>query len=209
MCFEQSHPSSFTNHNQIFTSFMWVSLRHIPLFAALSPHRFPSLSTLQIDDETWDRSVWRWKDAPIGRSDFREIGRYYYHLVPSFLASIQSGFLQNLVNLWVDQKVLCMPITSSLGLAGQHTDFYSVKDLWDRYTHASHEEQARKQEWVTILRAVFQKMESLRVGLGAMDDVEVGIILGCCSPSKLKQFGFHWNWQAYGRADVSMALLSA
>jgi len=37
---------------------------------------------------------------------------------------------------------------------------------------------------------------------------EVGMVLGCCSPSKLKQFGFHWNWQAYGGEDpISLKVL--
>ena len=113
--------------------------------------------------------------------------------------------LQNLVSLWVDRQVLCMPTPAALGgtdWAGQNL-LYSVKELWKNNANSdSKEERARKGEWVSNLRAVFERLESLRVGFGAMDEVEVGLILDCCSRSKLRQFGFHWNWQAYGREDV-------
>jgi hypothetical protein len=189
----------------MFVSFVWTSLRNIRLFIALPPQRFPSLTTLQIDDDTWDVADWKW-DEEEGYNEFREFGRCYWGLVPLFLASIQSGLLQNLVNLWVDRRVLCMPTASSLQnteWAGDSINFYSVKDLWSYDAeHDNEEEIVRKREWVATLRVIFGRMESLRVGLGAMDDVEVGMVLGCCSPSKLQQFGFQWNWQAYGREDV-------
>jgi hypothetical protein len=118
--------------------------------------------------------------------------------------------LQNLVNLWVDRHVLCMPRPNSEYNPWSDEDvvFYSVKDLWSHDPeYDTDEEMVSKQEWVANLQAVFERMETLRVGLGPMDDVEVGLVLGCCSPAKLRQFGFHWNWQAYGREDVRFALL--
>jgi len=35
-----------------------------------------------------------------------------------------------------------------------------------------------------------------------MDDEELGLVLACCNPAKLKQFGFHRNWREYGNETV-------
>jgi hypothetical protein len=205
-CVLNAHFYRISRSDLMWKSFAWISLRNIKLFLALSPHRFPSLTTLEIGDETWNHLEWKWNDEPKEDNEWDETGRCYWGLVPSFLTSVKSGMLQNLVNLWVDRNVLSMPRPDLHyhPWSGADITFYSVKELWSHDPEWDPQEMMRKQEWVANLQAVFERMESLRVGLGPMDDVEVGFVLSCCSSAKLAQFGFHWNWQAYGREDVRL-----
>ncbi|KAF8068070.1 hypothetical protein FPV67DRAFT_1494788, partial [Lyophyllum atratum] len=183
-------------------------MRGIHIFTALPPDNFSSLARLEIQDTTRNRVPWLWPDEVLKHNDWNESGRCYWGLVPHFLASVRSGSLPNLVNLWVNQKVLCMPKGSPTDNHSFDADveFYDIGELWIAGT--DDEENARKSEWLSILRVILGRLESLRVGFGAMSADDVGLVIGCCSPDKLTQFGFQYQWQVSEReAIISSALL--
>ncbi|GLB38881.1 hypothetical protein LshimejAT787_0600430 [Lyophyllum shimeji] len=186
----------------------WCSIRSLCIFMALPPEKFASLVQLEIQDTTRNDSPWKWPDEPRGHNEWAESGRCYWGLVPQFLASVRSESLSNLVHLWVNQRVLCMPkgTPADYALFGGDVGFYDVGELW--VAGADEEENARKAEWIAILRAVLGRLESLRVGFGPMSAEEVGLVLECCSRDRLAQFGFQYKWRVCERkSTISSALL--
>ncbi|KAF8056044.1 hypothetical protein FPV67DRAFT_1534952 [Lyophyllum atratum] len=175
------------------------SICSLRIFNALPPSKFPSLARLEIRDTIRDASPWKWPDEAGDPHAWHESGRCYRGLVPQFLASIREGLLPNLVNLWVNQNVLCMPRGSP---TDEYPAFYEVGELWAPGDDA--QEDARKREWVSILRSVLGRLESLRVGFGPMSARDVGLVLGCCSTEKLSQFGFQYKWQVPDRDSVRL-----
>lgn len=186
----------------------WCSVCTLRIFTALPPEKFSSLVRLEIQDATRNASVWKWPDEPPDDNEWAESGRCYWGLVPQFLASVQSGSLSNLTHLWVNQRVLCMPEgTPADYMFGGDVEFYDVGELWA--SGANEEENARKAEWIRILRAVLGRLESLRVGFGPMSAQDVGLVLDCCSHEKLTQFGFQYRWLVSERESIiSSALLA-
>ncbi|KAF5383044.1 hypothetical protein D9615_004792 [Tricholomella constricta] len=185
---------------------------NIRLFMTLPPDKFSSLTTLEIRDKIRNNFPWRWPDEeaePDSSSDsWEDSSRTYWGLVPRFLSSVRSGSLPNLVNLWVNENALSMPKDAPQeGIFSEGAEFYSVDELW-AVEDGDEEENARKAEWISILRAVFVRLESLRVGFGPLSAREIERILECCSPDKLTQFGFQYNWQLTERdSTISPALL--
>ncbi|GLB44448.1 hypothetical protein LshimejAT787_1700750 [Lyophyllum shimeji] len=178
------------------------SIFDISLFKALRPSQFPSLARLEIRDTVRNTSPWKWPDDPEDARGWHESSRCYWGLVPHFLASVRSGFLPNLAHLWVNEKVLCMPKGS--GPDEYPPEFYGVGELWTPTPGVDEDEDEgkRKREWVGILRDVLGRLESLRVGFGPMSARDVGLVLGCCSPDKLAQFGFQYKWEVADRESV-------
>ncbi|KAF5383042.1 hypothetical protein D9615_004794 [Tricholomella constricta] len=153
----------------------------------LPPDRFFSLTTLEIRDKIRNRTPRRWAGAIELDSDsdsdswVLDSSRTYWGLVPHFLSSVRSGLLPKLVNLWVNQEALSMSKASFQERIFSHGGgFYSVDELWT--LGDNDKENVRKAEWISILRAVFVRLESLRVGFWPLSAREVGHVLECCSP---------------------------
>lgn len=206
---ERAGPMDLVNWDSLVSLALFVnpcifpsSVFSLRVFLALPPSQFPSLTRLEIRDTIRDVTPWRWPgEANIMYSWF-ENGRCYWGLVPQFLASVRSGLLPNLANLWVNQKVLCMPKGSP---TDDYPEFYEIGELWTPGLEKDEDE--RKCEWISILRAVLGRLESLRVGFGPMSPEDVGLVLGCCSPDRLAQFGFQYKWQASDRESVIPGVL--
>ncbi|KAJ7645352.1 hypothetical protein B0H17DRAFT_1104134 [Mycena rosella] len=108
--------------------------------------------------------------------------RSFPDLVERFLPS-----LSNLVSLWPGSRS-----STSRG----------TSEVW-RSPDTDH------QRWRTAIQTVFPQLESLRVGFGVVDATDVGVILSCCDPSRLRQFGFAWAWAKHGHDEpISPALLA-
>ncbi|KAJ7754531.1 hypothetical protein B0H16DRAFT_1542665 [Mycena metata] len=178
----------------------WADCTELRLFEGLASVSFPVLSHLEIKDEiSINAQRLEWAPGPV--NDFESSGRSFPGLVERFLPS-----LGNLRSLWVDESVLLPADNDSQAWDALQT-FCSVQELWDRnYTNFPI---ATKVSWRTALQTPLSKLESLRVGFGLIDATDVGLILGCCDPSKLRQFGFTWAWTKYGRDDpISPELLA-
>ncbi|KAF8895236.1 hypothetical protein BD779DRAFT_1735826 [Infundibulicybe gibba] len=164
----------FSNWNY---NYSWTTLHTIRLFMVLPPDTFPALTKLEIRDEMWQEHLWITDDdAELSSNLGARGGRCYWGLVPSFLASVNLGHLSNLAHF-----------------------FYSVEELWDQT--GDEEVVKKKAEWVGVLKLILGRLETLRVGFGALDDTGVALVLGCCDRAKLTHFGFWWNWQAYGENE--------
>ncbi|KAJ7037925.1 hypothetical protein C8F04DRAFT_1090650 [Mycena alexandri] len=178
----------------------WADCTELRLFEGLASTSFPVLSHLEIKDSisiNEQRLEW----APRRSGGFESNGRSFPGLVERFLTS-----LGNLSRLWVDESVLLPPENASPAWDALQT-FCSVRELWDSNSTSFHT--AKKGSWRAALQTTLSKLESLRVGFGLIDDTEAGLILGCCDPSKLRQFGFTWAWKEYGRDDpISPELLA-
>ncbi|KAJ6517051.1 hypothetical protein DFH09DRAFT_1373729 [Mycena vulgaris] len=87
---------------------------------------------------------------------------------------------------------------------------YMEQELWEAGTDPiSTLVPITKIRWREYLHAALEQLERLRVGFGPMVATEVGLALGTCNPEKLTQFGFQWNWRAYGHDEsISPALLT-
>ncbi|KAJ7150549.1 hypothetical protein C8R43DRAFT_1006112 [Mycena crocata] len=162
----------------------WCPLTDVKVFEALFTVDFSALSLLEIKDSNSaanNRLKW---DVPEDPNSLEV--RNFPGLVERFLPS-----LSNLVSLWVDEYVLLPRSTPD------QPRCTSVRELFD--TRANMEPGAiDRRSWHAGLRAVLTQIESLRVGFGVMDETEVGIILDCCDPSKLRQFGLTWSWRGHG-----------
>ncbi|KAJ7185483.1 hypothetical protein C8R46DRAFT_1060739 [Mycena filopes] len=172
---------------------LYGDMTRIEIFMVLSD-KLPALSHLEITDNNssarkeleWEPRQWR--------------HRYFPGLVDPFL-----GSLSNLSSLWVDQSAL-LPGYAETDWWGESHTFCDVRELWDASTYFH---SIDIPSWKMALQAVLWQMESLRVGFGIMDDIEVGLVLACCDPAKLRQFGFTWAWHQYGRDDpISPELLT-
>ncbi|KAJ7136865.1 hypothetical protein C8R44DRAFT_728813 [Mycena epipterygia] len=165
----------------------------IQLFEAFSAADFPVLSHLEIKDSnnTANNERLRWRDST-NPSGYKQEGRYFLGLVQPFLSS-RSG----LTSLWVDENAL-LPCGNGEG-DGLAYGFCTVRELWN--SDSLHFVATDKGLWRATLHSVLFQLESLRVGFGTMDHTEVGLVLRCCDPEKLSQFGFEWAWHGYGRDD--------
>ncbi|KAJ6483605.1 hypothetical protein C8R47DRAFT_1132679 [Mycena vitilis] len=196
---------------------------NIKLFEGLSGAQFPMLSHLEIKDGNYmansARLNWQSKgtenreDPDSEDSNFEgsehsgvskdwdhsEEGRYFAGLVPLFLPS-----LDTLVSLWLEESALLPGIETREGTGCYR--FPSVRDLWD--CDDEHLGTIDWAAWKAALQAFLPQLESLRVGFGVINAEDVGLILSCCNPTKLKQFGFTWAWKEYDRdAPISPELL--
>ncbi|KAK7046522.1 hypothetical protein R3P38DRAFT_3307831 [Favolaschia claudopus] len=183
---------------------IYIDISNIRLFAGMSPSEFPALTHLEIKDDNGDankiRVQWDVDSDNDSDNDSDHQGRFFAGLVPQFLPS-----LPNLTSLWVDECVL-LPGAAIDDSWAAHYKFCTVTELWDN--SSTHYNETDKATWRAALREILGRLESLRVGFGLMDGVEVGLILDCCDPTKLREFGFAWYWKKYGRDEpISPKLL--
>ncbi|KAJ7219683.1 hypothetical protein B0H12DRAFT_1329252 [Mycena haematopus] len=175
---------------------IYCPLSTLRLFEGLLPAEFSALTHLELKDANnvvnTERLNWIGDDSR--RRDPYE-GRFFFGLVQQFLCSLPS-----LTSLWIDERAL-LPGISDGGYTWDRTyRFCSVKELWDTAS-APDFGTIDKAAWRGSLKTILSRVESLRGGFGAMDAAEVGLILDCCDPTKLKEFGFTWAWKKYGRDD--------
>ncbi|KAJ7056927.1 hypothetical protein C8F01DRAFT_1152781 [Mycena amicta] len=143
----------------------------IRLFEALSPNALPALRLLELKDNAHNmRYLW---DANSDRFSHHP-GRQYPGFVPTFLGA---GALTNLTHLWVDEQILVHP---------------------DQAYNVFRSDAPEDVLWVSALRMAFSQLVSVRVGFGPLNDGVVDFVFGLCDPKKLREFGFEWDWHAYG-----------
>lgn len=119
----------------------------------------------------------------MGGADWQEGGRSYigiHELLPS---------LPQLRHLWVDERVLAVPASAIV-----------KEDSWDTKAFDGEPQNAIMSRTVTspqweLLARTFEKLESLRVGFGPLSASWVAEVLALCDHTKLKAFGFDWEWQ--------------
>ncbi|KAJ7779008.1 hypothetical protein B0H16DRAFT_802406 [Mycena metata] len=161
----------------------WMTYETINLFVGLSPLDFPALSFLEVKDHTRNTARHHWEADP---SQHSRVGRAY----PGFVSSF-TGALPSLTSLWVDERVLLqVPLSISL------------QSLLTPVSFSSADEPTPPFSWTQGVRATLARLDSLRVGFGAIDHIDAKLILNLCSPQRLTQFGFEWKWSAYGRDEV-------
>ncbi|KAF7350282.1 hypothetical protein MVEN_01332200 [Mycena venus] len=168
----------------------YCAITTLRLFEALSPADFSALSHLEIKDEnhTINRQRLTWDLE--GEYTFKLEGRFFCGLVQQFLPSLAS-----LVSLWSTNVFFFLE--------------KAVAELWDDSASTDFDSTLDKAAWRASLKAILSQLESLRAGFGAMDAAEVGLILSCCDPTKLRQFGFTWAWKKHGRDEpISPELLA-
>ncbi|KAF7319561.1 hypothetical protein HMN09_00295700 [Mycena chlorophos] len=154
----------------------------IKLFEALTGDMLPALRLLEVKDNAYNQRYY-WIDDPHSTRHqmIYQRGRAYPGFVPCFLASIGTGALPNLTHLWVDEKILIGP-TKTLIEFSRST---KPDDL----------------AWMATLRTAFARLVSVRVGFGPLDATSIDIVLNLLNPAILRDFGFEWDWHAFGRQD--------
>ncbi|KAJ7037921.1 hypothetical protein C8F04DRAFT_1256435 [Mycena alexandri] len=171
---------------------LYTDINSVEIFRALDA---PALSHLEIKDNNTSASRQRLEWEPR-----REAHRFFPGLVDQFL-----GTLTSLSSLWVDQSAL-LPGHAESDWWGETHDFCGVRELWD--SASTHYHAIEKASWRMALQTTLWQLESLRVGFRVVNGTEIGLVLGCCDPAKLRQFGFTWAWHEYGRDDpISPELL--
>lgn len=161
------------------------------LFEALSATELHALTLLEIKNNPAlvNSERLRWSDDPLFSVQWHH--RSFPGLVKRFLPS-----LSNLVSLWVDEYTL-LPHRRDVSNSPDpdHPQAEALGEVW-RSPDTDH------QRWRTAIQTVFPQLESLRVGFGVVNATDVGVILSCCDPSRLRQFGFAWAWAKYGHDEV-------
>ncbi|KAJ7037924.1 hypothetical protein C8F04DRAFT_1090647 [Mycena alexandri] len=166
---------------------LWTDITNIQIFMGLAAADFPRLSHLEIKDTTTFKTL---HERRVQWEPQEEFPRSFHGLVDRFL-----GSLTNLTSLWVNENALGL----ANGVGWNSQTYCSLRESWD--SNSAHFHTTNKAAWRTALKTALSKLESLGVGFGPMDDVEVGLVLGCCDPEKLRQFRFAWDWHKYGRDD--------
>ncbi|KAJ6521787.1 hypothetical protein DFH09DRAFT_1424460 [Mycena vulgaris] len=145
-----------------------------------------------------------------------EYMRHFLGLVPQFLGVVLAGDLPKLTTLWfwLPERAL-LPANDSGAAYDAAYEFLSVQQLWEQELWEAETDPIStlvpiaKVRWREYLHAALEQLESLRVGFGPVEATDVGLLLGTCDPEKLIQFGFEWNWRAYGHEEpISPALLA-
>ncbi|KAJ7895555.1 hypothetical protein B0H14DRAFT_3628106 [Mycena olivaceomarginata] len=181
----------------------WSPLLTVGLFDGLAPADFSALRHLETKDANRTAILQRlsWESEEIGQyGPYGSGARFFSGLVQRFLC-----VLPGLVSLWVDEQALLPAKGEGVGFDRVYT-FCSVAQLFDADTDSTTTDSItpavfgvqEKAAWRASLKVILGQLESLRV-----DAAEVGLILGCCDPTKLTQFGFMWAWREYGRDDVT------
>ncbi|KAF8193249.1 hypothetical protein K438DRAFT_2017815 [Mycena galopus ATCC 62051] len=185
---------------------IYFPISKLSLFEALSPSDFSTLTHLEIKEanSTVNAERLKWRDENSEEPERPPSqGRFYAGLVQQFLSSLPS-----LTSLWIDEWAL-LPAKGEGDGWDPVYKFCSVAELWATDSASTDFPSTDKAAWRTTLGAVLSQLESLRGGFGVMDAAEVGLILSCCDPTKLREFGFTWAWKKYGRDEpISPELLT-
>ncbi|KAF9648603.1 hypothetical protein BDM02DRAFT_2236047 [Thelephora ganbajun] len=118
----------------------------------------------------------------MGETDWQEGGRTYvgiHELVPS---------LPQLRHLWVNERVLAVPASDN------RDDVWDAKPFDGEFHDAIMSRTVASPQW-GLLACAFAKLESLRVGFGPLNASWVTKVLSLCDRTRLKAFGFDWEWQ--------------
>jgi len=125
----------------------------------------------------------RWAiSGSMGGADWQEGGRSYigiHELIPS---------LPQLRHLWVDERVLAIPTP------GDGDDSWEAKAFDGESQDTIMSRTIASPQWQLLART-FEKLESLRVGFGPLNASWVTEVLALCDHTKLKAFGFDWEWK--------------
>jgi hypothetical protein len=120
------------------------------LFEGVSYTTFPALAHLEIKDNNKNANeCLSWGDTSPTYS------REFPGLVTPFLDALES-----LTTFWVDEQV---PLPRSSAL----------RFFWHEVDHPDWDTDKQDSVWAAVLREVLERVESLRVGFGVMDDTEV------------------------------------
>ena len=175
-------------------SFSWVCIDFVRLFSDFTAADFSSLTHLVINDSIRDMRRWA-ADGGIGQRDWQERGRSYvgiHELVSS---------LPQLRHLWVDERVFVVPAADNRG------DAWEGKPFNEEPQEEIISRTASSPQWELLGRA-FERLESLRVGLGPLNAEWVARVLSLCDCTKLTAFGFDWEWQPGSNKSVRTPVLS-
>jgi hypothetical protein len=118
----------------------------------------------------------------MGEADWREDGRAYvgiHELIRS---------LPQLRHLWVNERVLAVPASGSMDVV------WSAKPFDEESQDTIMSRTVASPQW-ELLESTFENLESLRVGFGPLNAGCVTKVLSLCDRTKLKAFGFDWEWQ--------------
>ena len=118
----------------------------------------------------------------LGRADWQEDGRSYigiHELVSS---------LPQLRHLWADERILAVPVS------GGKEDTWESKAFDGESQDTIMSRTVASPQWQLLART-FEKLESLRVGFGPLNASWVTEVLALCDHTKLKAFGFDWEWE--------------
>ncbi|KAJ7362250.1 hypothetical protein DFH08DRAFT_1073495 [Mycena albidolilacea] len=193
----------------------YLPILTVGLFDGLAPANFPALRHLEITDVNIRANSQRlsWESEEVGlNGPYGSGARFFSGLVQRFLCALPC-----LTSLWVDEQALIPTKSEGFGFSRVYT-FCSVTQLFDADTDSGTTTYSitpavfgvqEKAAWRATLMVILGQVESLRVGFGVMDAAEIGLILGCCDPTKLRQFGFMWAWRKHGCDDpISPELLA-
>lgn len=138
----------------------------------------------------------RWAiSGSMGGGDWQEGGRSYvgiHELVTS---------LPQLHHLWVDERVLAVPASDD------RDDVWSAKPFDGESQGTIMLRTVASPQWQLLART-FERLESLRVGFGPLNASWVAKVLALCDHTKLKAFGFDWEWQFGSNKPVRTPVLS-
>lgn len=164
------------------------------LFSGFTAADFSSLTHLIIDDYIRDMRRWAVGDRIKG-GDWQESGRTYVGI-----HELISG-LPQLRHLWVNERVLAVPSFDNRDDAwtGKPFDRESQETIMSRTISSP--------QW-EHLKCTFERLESLRVGFGPLNATWVTKILSHCDHTKLRAFGFDWEWQPGSTNPVRTSLFS-
>lgn len=131
----------------------------------------------------------------MGEVDWQEGGRAYvgiHELVSS---------LPQLRHLWVNERVLAVS-------ASDNRDDVWAAHPFDGESHdAIMSRTVASPQW-ELLRHTFKELESLRVGFGPITAAWVTKVLSLCDHTKLKAFGFDWEWEPGSNKPVRLLVAS-
>jgi len=118
----------------------------------------------------------------MGEADWQEGGRAYvgiHELISN---------LPQLRHLWVNERVLAVPASDN------RDDVWGAKPFDGESHDTIMSRTVASPQW-GLLGRTFEKLESLRVGFGPLNASWVTKVLSICDHTKLKAFGFDWEWQ--------------
>ena len=130
------------------------------------------------------------------RGDWQENGRTYVGI-----HELVSG-LPRLRHLWVNERVFAVPSSDN------RDDLWAAKPFDGESQETIALRTFASPQWERLKRA-FERLESLRVGFGPLNTIWVTKILSHCDHTKLRAFGFDWEWQPGFNEPVRAPLLSS
>ena len=131
----------------------------------------------------------------MGRGDWLENGRTYVGI-----HELVAG-LPRLRHLWVNERVLAVPSSDN------RDDLWAAKPFDGESQETITSRTFASPQWER-LKCAFERLESLRVGFGPLNTTWVPKILSHCDHTRLRAFGFDWEWQP-GSNELVRTLLSS